>query len=281
MTLLELSAKTPGSLLLISELILLWNIANYGVAPDPVQEANRSTAERSPVSHVWIAMLALRSVTLGLLAAVIAGVRPGTVLLGLCLTAGALLLPVARRWWVSPVYGAELEIGSTVLILVLVIVWVIDAHLAAIHHWITLPFSETRTSALYLIAAIVIFNIRGATYIVRGILNKCGVLPELDVPKSTTVTTRPPRVVTEKVVDTVEINRGRWIGNLERVLTLAMVADHSYAAIAFLMAAKGFIRSRDLENREWAEYFLLGTLASIAISLVGGMLVWQIVGAFW
>ena len=95
------------------------------------------------------------------------------------------------------------------------------------------------------------------------------------------MTTRPPRVVTEKMVDAVEINRGRWIGNLEPILTLAMVAEHSYAAIAFLMAAKGLIRSKDLESRDWAEYFLLGTLASIAISLVGGILIWQIIQAFW
>ena len=62
---------------------------------------------------------------------------------------------------------------------------------------------------------------------------------------------------------------------------LAIVAEASYDAIAFLMAAKGFIRSKDLENREWAEYFLLGTLASIAVSLVKGFAIRQIVGVFW
>jgi len=60
-----------------------------------------------------------------------------------------------------------------------------------------------------------------------------------------------------------------------------IVAEASYDAIAFLIAAKGLIRSKNLENREWAEYFLLGTLASIAVSLVGGFSIRQIVGAFW
>jgi len=264
-----------------SELTFLWTVVNYALVPDPVQEANRSSADRPTVASLWIVLLAFRSVIAGLVTVVIAGVRPGSLLLGLFLAMGSLLLPIARRWRVSPVYGAELEIGATALPLIVIAVWVVDGRLTALRHWIPVPFSESRTSALYFIAAIVIFNLRGGTYIVRGILNKCGALPELDVPKDTTVTTRPPRVVTEKIVDAVEINRGRWIGNLERILTLAMVADHSYAAIAFLMAAKGFIRSRDLENRDWAEYFLLGTLASIAISLVGGILIWQIIQTFW
>ncbi len=281
MTLLELSAKTPGALLLVSELVLVWTIANYAIVGDPVQEANRSSVERLPIAKLWMVLLVLRSLGAGLLTVLVAGVRPGAVSLGLILATGSLLLPIARRWWVSSVYGAEFEISATVLLLIVIVACVVNWHLSALHHWMALPFSESRVSAVYLIAAIVIFNIRGGTYIVRGILNKCGALPELDVPKSTTVTTRPPRVVTEKIVDVVEINRGRWIGNLERILTLAMVAEHSFSAIAFLMAAKGFIRSKDLENREWAEYFLLGTLASIAISLVGGMLIWQILAAFW
>ena len=281
MTLVELSAKMPGSLLLVSELTFLWTVANYAVVPDPVQEANRSSVDRPPVAGLWTVLLVLRSVMAGLVTVAIAGVRPGSILLGLLLAIGSLLLPIARRWWVSPVYGAELEISATLLQLTVIVLCVVDGRLTAVRHWIPVPFSESRTSALYLIAGIVIFNLRGGTYIVRGILNKCGALPELDVPKGTTVTTRPPRVVADKIVDAVEINRGRWIGNLERILTLAMVAEHSYAAIAFLMAAKGFIRSKDLENREWAEYFLLGTLASIAVSLVGGILIWQIIQAFW
>ncbi|HTS04596.1 MAG TPA: hypothetical protein VMP68_03365, partial [Candidatus Eisenbacteria bacterium] len=81
--------------------------------------------------------------------------------------------------------------------------------------------------------------------------------------------------------DTIEFNRGRWIGNLERLLLLAIVAEGSYAALAFLMAAKGLIRSRDLENRDWAEYFLLGTLASIVVSLAGGLLIRLVLNAFW
>ena len=50
MTLVELSAKMPGSLLLISELTFLWTVVNYALVPDPVQEANRSSADRPTVA---------------------------------------------------------------------------------------------------------------------------------------------------------------------------------------------------------------------------------------
>src|SRR5215467_13044187 len=92
MTLVELSAKMPGSLLLISELTFLWTVVNYALVPDPVQEANRSSADRPTVARLWIVLLAFRSVIAGLVTVVIAGVRPGSLLLGLFLAMGSLLL---------------------------------------------------------------------------------------------------------------------------------------------------------------------------------------------
>jgi hypothetical protein len=47
------------------------------------------------------------------------------------------------------------------------------------------------------------------------------------------------------------------------------------------MAAKSLIRSKDLENREWAEYFLLGTLASVVVALGAGLAIRAILKAFW
>ena len=281
MTLAELAVQTPGSMLLISELAMFWSLANYAVTPDPVRETKHIPAQRLAVPRFWTVLLILRSLSIGAAALLVAGTSAGSLLLAITLAAGSLLLPIARRWWVPAEYGAELEIGATASLLILIVFCVAHWHLVALRGWLALPFSETRKSAILLIAAIVTFNLRGATYVVRGVLNKCGALPELVVPQESSVVPRPDRVVTETTVDVVEINRGRWIGNLERILLLVIVAEASYDAIAFLMAAKGFIRSKDLENREWAEYFLLGTLASIAVSLVGGFAIRQIVGAFW
>jgi len=280
MTLAEFCAKTPGSLLLISELVLVWSLANYAVVSDPVRLMNRLSAEHQPVAKFWTVLLIARSLAMAVIAFLTAGATAKSFFLALTLCAASLLLPLARRRWVEADYGAELEIGATAFVVILIVACVVRWHLFAHRAWTPLPFPEPKASALCLVAAIVIFNIRGATYIVRGILNKCGALPALDVPKDTSVLPRPNMVVVEKSVDTIEFNRGRWIGNLERLLLLAIVAEGSYAALAFLMAAKSLIRSRDLENRDWAEYFLLGTLASIAVSLAGGLLI-RLVLMFW
>jgi hypothetical protein len=281
MTFADLFGNLPGSLLLISEFVMFWSLANYAVTPDPVQQTKDSSTERQVVSKFWTLLVILRSLAIGAAGLMIAGTSQGSIVLAVVLVVGSLLLPIARRWWVSPEYGAELEVGATTLVLILIVVCVSRWHLVAAHGWTALPFSETRASAICLIIAIVVFNVRGATYVVRGILNKCGALPELVVPQQSSVTERPHRVVTEASVDAVEFNRGRWIGNLERMILLVIVAEASYPAIAFLMAAKTFIRSKDLENREWAEYFLLGTLASITVSLVGGLLIRQILELLW
>jgi len=262
MTLAELSVNSPGALLLVSELLLFWSLANYAVVSDPVRLMNRLSADNQPVPKFWSVLLLVRSLTVALITFLIAGANTKSLFLSLCLGTASLLLPIGRRWWVEPDYGAELEIGASTFVVILIVSCVVRWHLLAHRAWTALPFPESKTSALCLIAAIVIFNIRGGTYVVRGILNKCGVLPSLEVPKASSVVPRPNLVVAEKSLDTIEFNRGRWIGNLERLLLLAIVAEGSYAALAFLMAAKGLIRSRDLENREWAEYFLLGTLAT-------------------
>lgn len=286
MTLAALSANSPGALLLISELLLVWSLVNYAVVSDPVRLMNRLSTDDHTVPKFWSAFLLVRSLAMTLITFLIAGANTESLFLGLCLGTASLLLPIARRWWVAPDHGAELEIGASTFVAILIVTCVVHWHLvrwyfAAHRAWIALPFPESTTSALCLIAAIVIFNTRGGTYVVRGILNKCGALPSLDLPKASSVVPRSNLVITERTVDTVEFNRGRWIGNLERLLLLAIVTQGSYAALAFLMAAKGLIRSRDLENRDWAEYFLLGTLASIAVSLAGGLLIRQVLRAFW
>ena len=67
----------------------------------------------------------------------------------------------------------------------------------------------------------------------------------------------------------------------ERLLLAGMVAAGSYAALGFTIAAKGLIRSRDLERHEFAEYFLVGTLTSTLIALVAGGLLRMIFIALW
>jgi len=82
-------------------------------------------------------------------------------------------------------------------------------------------------------------------------------------------------------LDVTEINRGRLIGNLERLILTIVVAAGSYAALAFLVAAKGLIRSEDLQDRDFAEYFLVGSLSSVLVALCSGVVIRFTLLALW
>jgi hypothetical protein len=72
-------------------------------------------------------------------------------------------------------------------------------------------------------------------------------------------------------IDAGEYNRGRVIGLLERVLIYAFVLSGQFGAIGFTLAAKGFTRFKELENRGFAEYVLIGTLLSSSIAMAIGV----------
>jgi hypothetical protein len=65
---------------------------------------------------------------------------------------------------------------------------------------------------------------------------------------------------------------GATIGILERVLIVVFVLTGSEAAIGFVVAAKTLARFRLLDDRDFAEYYLLGTLASVAVAIVTGLI---------
>jgi len=65
---------------------------------------------------------------------------------------------------------------------------------------------------------------------------------------------------------------GRVIGFLERwLMLLVIVGGHDLGALAFIIAAKGLARIKQLEDRAFAEYMLIGTLMSALLSLVVGL----------
>lgn len=75
------------------------------------------------------------------------------------------------------------------------------------------------------------------------------------------------------VTDADEYNRGRVIGLLERALIYVFVLTGQFGAIGFTLAAKGLTRFKELENRSFAEYVLIGTLLSSSLAITIGLLV--------
>lgn len=75
----------------------------------------------------------------------------------------------------------------------------------------------------------------------------------------------------DRAVGAIEIARGRAIGVLERALVLTLVFLGQFGAVGLVIAAKVLARFKALEDREFAEYFLIGTLASLLLALLGGL----------
>jgi hypothetical protein len=61
---------------------------------------------------------------------------------------------------------------------------------------------------------------------------------------------------------------GEAIGIIERLLIVTFVLVGAEAAIGLVVAAKTLARFKQLDDRDFAEYYLLGTLASVAVAAI-------------
>ena len=129
-----------------------------------------------------------------------------------------------------------------------------------------IPLDRGQWSVVCIGAALLVFMIRGGNYMVRGILRRAGGLPDADEPG----------------FETREgYAHGRMIGQVERIIVVLVVMGGSLQALAFFFAAKGLIRSKELEERPRADYFLLGSLASFLVALVAGLILQRVIAGLW
>jgi len=70
---------------------------------------------------------------------------------------------------------------------------------------------------------------------------------------------------------------GKYIGIFERALILTIIIyNGAIESVAFVLAAKSIARYKDLDNKEFSEYFLLGTLLSTLVAITGGAILIRI-----
>ena len=79
----------------------------------------------------------------------------------------------------------------------------------------------------------------------------------------------------EKIADAESLaNAGKWIGMVERAIILIFVIYNQFSAIGLLVAAKGIIRFNEKDRQEIkTEYLVVGTLMSIAMAIITGLLI--------
>ena len=113
-----------------------------------------------------------------------------------------------------------------------------------------LPWAELSTGALYVSAFV--FAHDGGNAIVRSVL-------PADGPESTDAEN--------------DLEAGSLIGSLERWIILLLGLAGRWEAVAFVIAAKSIARFEELKKRPFAEYFLVGTLASVLVAIILAVLV--------
>jgi hypothetical protein len=67
-------------------------------------------------------------------------------------------------------------------------------------------------------------------------------------------------------------NAGLYIGWLERFLVLTALVLHSPATVGLILTAKSIARYPEFKSVRFAEYFLIGTLLSVSLGIVGGLI---------
>lgn len=104
--------------------------------------------------------------------------------------------------------------------------------------------------------------------VIRYAFYRLNLEPKVEAPED------PAQSQRSGATDERQYNAGRVIGILERYFILTvLVAGADFAVIAVILAAKGFARFKQLDRREFAEYILIGTLASTLSAVVVALLV--------
>jgi hypothetical protein len=106
-----------------------------------------------------------------------------------------------------------------------------------------LPWAEMTTGAFYVSAFV--FAHEGGNTIVRGVLPEEGPESKED-----------------------DLEAGSLIGSLERWIIILLGLAGRWEAVALVVAAKSIARFEELKKRAFAEYFLVGTLASVLVAIV-------------
>ena len=261
----------PAELVLWAQIISVWLIATYAIAPNYIPERGRIEGTGKKVAKLVVACAVAGS--LGWLLPPAGTDALTRVLLLATLVVFGLGPALIRR--LTSVRGgnsflAEFEIGANICVLA------VSASVIGLGGigWTASDsiVQSGKVTAIACAIAAIVAVFRCGTYVVRGVLNRAGALPGQE-----------PEAASDSgsFASTTELSRGRSIGNLERLLMIVAIGVGRYEVLGFLVAAKGLIRSRDFENRGFAEYFILGTLASTAVALVVGLALSASVRYFW
>jgi Protein of unknown function (DUF3307) len=71
-------------------------------------------------------------------------------------------------------------------------------------------------------------------------------------------------------------NAGMYIGWLERFVVLTALVLQSPATVGLILTAKSIVRYPEMKSVRFAEYFLIGTLLSMSLGILGGLILLKV-----
>lgn len=173
---------------------------------------------------------------------------PAALLLAFAIGSG--FAPWRKAGWTTPVRALLCEAGA--LTGAIVLAWLSRGLVYATsagYFW----------GKLLLLAAGYWYACAGGASLVRRVLD---LVPVSEAPKGGKEAISIPAV---------ELSRGLVIGVLERTLALTLVLTNQFSALGLVLAAKAIVRYQALDDRDFAEYVLIGTLTSLLIALFVGL----------
>jgi len=120
-------------------------------------------------------------------------------------------------------------------------------------------FDEVRLDQVLLILTGYIFTLKEGTIMIRLTLNRMRAIPK----KKDKPTQR----------DQEEYDRGKLIGLLERTFLYFLIIFNQIGAIAVIIALKSLARFKELDDKNFAEYFLIGSLLSVLVAAIPAVIV--------
>lgn len=126
-----------------------------------------------------------------------------------------------------------------------------------------------------------------------GVMDATSVAAALGISLTLLVVWRPGAIFVRLLLESVRIKgsdivcsgkgaanglrTGRWIGMLERTIVAVLAFCNQFGAIAFVLTAKSIARFKMLDDKEFAECYLVGTLASTAFAILASLAVRELV----
>lgn len=173
---------------------------------------------------------------------------PAALLLAFAIGSG--FAPWRKAGWTTPVRALLCEAGAVIAAIVLA--------------WLSRGLVYATSTGYFwgkilLLAAGYWYACAGGASLVRRVLD---LVPVSEAPKGGKEAISIPAV---------ELSRGLVIGVLERTLALTLVLTNQFGALGLVLAAKAIVRYQALDDRDFAEYVLIGTLTSLLIALFVGL----------